>query len=69
MEPIRPNDKAILRDLAKRQAEAAHSPNMRELKKEWMRHNTFQPGRPMITVELGTFAQDILPPMLQCQGE
>lgn len=69
MEQISQKDRNILRDLAKRQMEIANSQQMETLKKEWMRHNTFQPGRPMITVELGTFAQDILPPMLQCQGE
>ena len=69
MERINQKDREILRDLAKRQAEIANSPQMKKLKEEWMRHNTFQPGRPMITVELGTFAPDMLPPMLQCQGE
>ena len=69
METISQKDRALLRDLAKTQMEIAHSPKMENLKKEWMRHNSFQPGRPMITVELWTFAQDILPPLLQCEGE
>lgn len=69
MNPISKKDSARLRELARRQLECAKSPAMEHLKKEWLAHNTFRGQRPMITVELGTFAQDILPPLMQCEGE
>lgn len=67
---ISPNDLAILRDIVKQQRELAQSPQMRCLREDWQNHGAFRPGsRPMVTIELGTFAGDILPGMLRCQGE
>ncbi|MBQ2667407.1 MAG: hypothetical protein IJF56_02125 [Clostridia bacterium] len=59
-----------LRDLAKLQAEIAHSPKMDTLRTEWTALNDCRGDtRPMITVELGTFAEDILPALMQCETE
>ena len=59
-----------IRDLAKQQAEIAHSPKMQMLQAEWTALNDCRSGaRPMITVELGTFAEDILPALMQCESE
>lgn len=69
MAVISEKDLARLRELARQQLECAKSPAMEKLKKEWFAHNTFRGQRPMVTVELGTFAQDILPPLMQCEGE
>ncbi|MCI9625829.1 MAG: hypothetical protein HFI90_03485 [Clostridia bacterium] len=66
---ISKKDSARLRELARQQLEYAKSPAMETLKKEWLAHNTFRGQRPMLTVELGTFAPDILPPLMQCEGE
>ena len=60
IQPIQPKDRALLRDLAKQQAALAHSPAMDRLRAEWLRHNTFRPGRPMITVELWTFVLSLI---------
>ncbi len=62
-------DLEILRDLVKRQKELALSPEMGRLRGEWQAHGSFKPGsRPMVTIELGTFAGDIIPGMMRCEG-
>ncbi|MCL2433452.1 MAG: hypothetical protein FWD16_02910 [Clostridia bacterium] len=63
------SDRHILRDLAKKQFALSQQPCMQPLIAEWTRHNRGQPGRPIITVELATFRQDIVPPLLRCEGE
>ena len=68
MERIEGKDREILRDLARQQRQLGESQKMRSLEKEWLRHNSCQPGRPMVTVELGTFAQEILQPQMRCQS-
>jgi hypothetical protein len=62
-------DKQILRDLARKQYEYSHLPQMNQLRKEWVLHNDCKGYRPMITVELWTFCNDIIPPLLKCEGE
>jgi hypothetical protein len=62
-------DKQILRDLARKQYEYSQLPQMKQLKKEWVLHNDCKGQRPMITVELWTFYNDIIPPLLKCEGE
>ena len=62
-------DMKILKDLAKRQLEIAKSEKMQKIHKDWLLHNTFKGDRPMITVEVGSFAQDIIPDLLQCEGD
>lgn len=63
-------DLEILRDLVKQQKELALSPEMDRLREEWRAHGSFKHGsRPMVTIELGTFAGDIIPNLMRCQGE
>lgn len=62
-------DREILRELAKKQLEYAKSPEMDALKKEWLLHNTFRGQRPMIQVELDSFADDLIPQILRCETE
>lgn len=69
MENISLKDKQILRDLAKKQYEYSHLPQMEQLKKEWVLHNDCNGGRPMITIALWTFYNDVIPPLLRCEGE
>lgn len=69
MRQISEKDRKILRDLAKKQYEMSQGEKMDALRKEWVAHNDCQSSRPMIVVELGTFAQDIIPPLMQCEGE
>ena len=58
-----------VRDLAKQQAEIAHKPEMGLLRAEWTALNDCRAERPMVTVELGTFAEDVLPQLMQCESE
>ena len=67
---ISPKDKLRLRALAANQMEIANSPKMQAIYKDWQRHGAFvKDARPMLTVELWTFADEIIPQMLQCEGE
>lgn len=66
---ISSSDKSIIRDAAKKQLELANKDSMRELKKEWVRHNDCIAGRPMVTVEWGTFEQEVFPTLLKCKGK
>ena len=56
--------------LAEEQQEIANGEKMAALLKEWARHGRFEKNaRPMVTVEMPSFAGDILPPLLQCEEE
>ncbi|MBC7960999.1 MAG: hypothetical protein H7X94_14155, partial [Vallitaleaceae bacterium] len=61
-------DKAILRELAKKQMEYAHSERNLDNQKEWYRHHRFEKGRPMIHLELWTFNQEVIPKRLRCES-
>lgn len=58
-----------IRELAKQQAEIANSPHMQELAKKWRALNDCEGQSPLITVELGTFQNDILPQLMECETE
>lgn len=64
-----PKDRSRLRELAARQAEQAAQPVMRQRTLDWVRHNDLTGQRPMIHLELWTFAGDIIPQRLQCASE
>jgi hypothetical protein len=61
-------DRRVLRDLARRVAEAAHLPIMAERRREWKRHNDLRPGRPMILIFPEGAWRELLPEeVLQCE--
>ena len=59
MNTMTQHDVNILRELAKRQHDIAHSQRMVQLTKEWYLHNDMQGEKPMFVVESWTFQQDI----------
>ncbi len=66
---VPPGDLERLRALASRQAEIAAGDGMAKLYTDWLRHGSFAPGaRPMVTVELWTFADEILPGLMECES-
>jgi len=70
MDIISKADREILRDLAKKQVEMAHTPKMDALWADWRKHGAFEKNsRPMIRIETWTFGDDIIPPMLRCETE
>ena len=70
MEEISGKDRHILRELAKCQLELAHTPQMTQLRKDWTLHGEFSgSSRPMILIETSSFEEDILPPLMRCEGE
>ncbi len=62
-------DREILRETAKKQLDYANMESNLQRKKEWYLHNELKGERPMIQLELGTFAHEIIPQRLRCQGE
>lgn len=65
---ISDKDKQILRETAKKQLELANMESNKARIQEWYRHNALQGEKPMIHLEMGTFSQEIIPPLLKCEG-
>ena len=65
---ISSQDREILREAARRQLEWANQDSNRERIKKWYLHNALKGETPMIHLEMGTFAQEILPERLKCEG-
>ena len=61
-------DISRLRQLAYLQKELAESERNQQLKKDWILHGDLQAkSRPMFRIELWTFEDSILPPLMQCE--
>lgn len=65
---ISEKDRAILRELANRQAECHASPAMQQTIADWKAHGDFRGRRPMVMLEMNTFEEEILPGRLRCEG-
>jgi len=67
---ISQKDRQILRELAARQMELAHSPRNQQLYQDWMAYGQSKSGtRPLIRIEINTFEHQLLPAMQRCEGE
>ena len=66
---ISQKDRERLRALAAHQMELATSPAMQQTIKDWQALNSFRMNRPMVYLEMGTFAHEIIPQRMQCEGE
>lgn len=66
---ISPADRLVLRELAKKQYEYSQLPCMKEREQDWIKHNNFEGIKPMLHLELGTFAPEVIPQRLCCEGE
>lgn len=67
---ISETDRDILRTLAAHQLELANTEENKRHIAEWYALNECEPGaRPMISLELGTFEHEVIPPRLRCSGE
>lgn len=62
-------DKIILQEVAKKQLEYAKQDRNKQKVQEWIDHHSLCGQRPMIHLELWTFAQEVIPPRLACSGE
>lgn len=65
---INEKDRAILRELAKKQYEYSQQEKNKKRIQEWYAHNSLKGERPMIHLEMWTFSQEIIPQRLQCEG-
>ena len=67
---ISPEDRLILRDLARRVAQVASLPAQAERRELWKKHNSLQPVRPLILVFPEGSWEELLPAnVLHCTGE
>ena len=62
------HEKAVLRELARRQLEVSRLPVMAERAARWYDHNDLKGGRPMVHFEVDTFEHEIMPPLV-CESE
>ncbi len=66
---ISSKDRGILRELAKKTVELSNSERNLALYRDWLEYGSSKtPARPMIRIELGTFAHEVLPDLMQCEG-
>ncbi len=62
-------DRQRLRSLAAKQAEAASSERMGKIYANWEKHGRFDPcAAPPVSVELWTFADEVIPQLQTCEG-
>lgn len=66
---ISAQDKAVLRELAKKQLEYANMEINKKRVKEWYLHNDLKGDHPMVQVEIGTFSQEVILQLLKCEGD
>ena len=66
---VSPQDRNILRTLAKRQLEYASLPIMHKRISEWYEFNDLKGKRPMVQVELWPLWEEVVSPFMQCQGD
>ncbi|MGN1025533.1 MAG: hypothetical protein ACI4P4_03920 [Faecousia sp.] len=67
---ISQKDLSRLRSLAWKQVEIARSEKMQRIVRDWQDNCLFRKNaRPMVTIELWTFEDEIIPPLMQCEGE
>ena len=69
METISRGDREILRALAAHQYKLSQSERNLKCISDWYRHNAFEPGLPIVHIELNTFEQEIIPKRLRCEGK
>ena len=63
-------ERTRLRELAKNQLELSESERNKQLCKDWEAHGRMGGNsRPMITVEHGTFSEELIEPRLRCESE
>lgn len=66
---ISEKDRSVLRELAREYAQAAASEKNIERTKLWRLHSAGKAERPIVHVEVGTFAQQVIQPRLKCVGD
>lgn len=64
---ISSREREVLRELAKKQLEVAHSAKNQERVALWKRHNALRGERPVLHVEIDNFVQETIVPRLQCE--
>lgn len=63
------SDRKILRELAHKQIDLARSDYMLKLKKKWIEHNGLRSCDPVVTIELDTFYEEVIPPLMKSEGK
>lgn len=66
---INNEDRAILREVAKKQLEFAKKDRNPILIDKWYQHNALQGEVPLVVLEAATFSNEVITPRLECTGE
>lgn len=66
---ISAKDREVLREKAKKQLELACRPENLKRREEWYLHNDLKGEKPLVQLELGTFAGEVKPQRMSCEGE
>lgn len=61
-------ERNILRELAKKQYDWSQTESNQTKRQEWYAHNSLKGDRPLVQLEMWTFAQEIIPQRLQCES-
>ena len=69
MEAITPRDREILRNLAKEQLEAAHSPKNAAILKKWQAQAEGRRESPTVRLLFSNFTHEVITPRMRCSGE
>jgi hypothetical protein len=69
MQRLSNKDRQRLRDLARQLCEIAHGEAMIKTRELWNSHSACRGERPMIRIELDTFASEIISPLQECEDE
>lgn len=66
---ISEKDREILREKARIQLDYANRPENSKRRHDWYLHNDLKGEKPMVQLELGSFADEIIPERMMCEGE
>lgn len=69
MEAITPRDREILRNLAKEQLEAAHSPKNAAILKKWQAQAEGRRESPTVRLLFSNFTHEVITPRMRCSGK
>lgn len=69
MEAIQGKDREILRALAQKQLEYAHSPKNDEILKKWQAQAEGRKESPTVRLLFSNFTHEVITPRMQCEGK
>ncbi len=69
METIQPKDREILRELARKQRDYAHSPENDVIMKKWLALGAGRRETPTVRLLFSNFPHEVITPRMRCEGQ